>query len=222
MSLTTPPDAWESTFDFMLTEWITLESPLVQADWDVAFASMVAEAAELKRRGDWRSGKRTLLAELGLQYQEVLMCRGLAWLLTPDAWHGLGTLFLTEFLTSLEQPTHGADRAVITLEEARAATRADLVLRYPGGVVLLEAKILAGEQATQADRLAREWAGEHPTLVFLTRSGRAPLTAVESAGLWRSLSWLDIARMAESAASRASQPSPGALDLIETLKRYGG
>lgn len=213
---------WEPTFDLMTSEWQGLDTPSVDVDWDAALAVMLTEMADLKRRGEWRTGKRTLLGQLGINYQEVLMCKGLAWLLSPDAWHGLGDLFLLEFLGTLGLPEDGADRAVVVVEESRGDTRADLVVRFSATTVVLEAKIFALEQPQQADRLAMGWADEDPTLVFLTPAGRMPQTAVASAGQWRCLSWSAIADMAERAVSRASNPSAGALDLVETLRRNGG
>ena len=50
--------------------------------------------------------------------------------------------------------------------------------------VLIEAKIWALEQRQQADRLADEW-GEGTHLVFLTREGNYPSTAVTSRDRWR-------------------------------------
>lgn len=62
--------------------------------------------------------------------------------------------------------------------------------------VIIEAKVLAGEQTEQADRLYKHWADEEPTLVFLTRTGHMPYTAVASVDRWAVCTWRDIAQLA--------------------------
>ena len=156
-----------------------------------------------------------------MHHSEVLLCRGLAWLLTPDGWHGLGTRFLTGMLSALGIPSEGAEKAVVAVEETRGATRADVVVRLPEATLLIEAKVFAGEQQMQCDRLAAEWEHETPTLVFLTRRGTEPTSAVDSAGAWHTITWRQIATIAR-AARAPEEPSPGALDFIETLEQYGG
>ncbi len=49
-----------------------------------------------------------------------------------------------------------------------------------------------------------------------------PVTAIESMGMWRTLTWRQLAGIAESAGMAASAASNGALEFIETLKEYGG
>lgn len=214
----------EATYQVMLTEWHSLGSlEVARVDaWQSILVGMREEMLDLRSRGLWRSGGRTLMRQFGLQHDEVMLCRGLAWLLTPDGWHGLGDVFLKGLLNALALPTDGVERATVSLEEVRSLTRADIVVRYPGACVLIEAKVFAGEQLTQADRLAREWDEEDPHLVFLTRDGRRPVTARESAGRWTCLRWSDLVTLAESAVQVELAPSPGALELIHTWKHYGG
>lgn len=192
---------------------------LVQ-QWENSLAQARDTEQKMRADGRWRNGHRTLLAELGVQHHEVILCRALAWLLRPEGWHGLGARVFTSLLTRLDLPSEDAARAVVTLEEGREDARADIVIRYGAHCVLIEAKVGAGEQPTQCDRLADLWAAESPTLVFLTRSGYQPLTAITSRQLWRTLSWADIADIAHNAASEAADPAPGALEFIETLQHY--
>ena len=50
-----------------------------KADWDRRFGEMVADMTRLQRADRWRSGPRTLLAALGLQYDELKLTAALAW-----------------------------------------------------------------------------------------------------------------------------------------------
>lgn len=214
----------EATYETMLAEWVRTQIPAgTPVDtWETSLSTMRAEMLELRSGGMWRTGGVTLLRQLGLQHNEVILCRGLSWLLTPDGWHGLGDAFLRRFVDALALPTESVDRATVSLEELRGGTRADIVVRYPGACVLIEAKVFAGEQPGQADRLAREWDEENPHLIFLTREGREPLTAVESAGRWSAIRWSDLATLASTVVQGDVRASSGALELIETWKNYGG
>lgn len=215
--------AWPGTYDVMLQEWLGDPAQREPApSWNNMLLSMTMEMNQLRAEGRWRTGGRTLLHELGVHHSEVLLCRGLAWLLTPDGWHGLGTRFLIGMLSALGLPSEGAEKAVVAVEETRGATRADVVVRLPEATLLIEAKVFAGEQQLQCDRLAAEWAHETPTLVFLTRGGTEPTSAVDSAGAWHTITWRQIATIAAAAAQAPAEPSHGALDFIETLEQYGG
>src|SRR5688500_9582883 len=88
----------QEVFEALRTEWYGETDGLVARDAE--FARLTDEW----RAVEWRSGGRTLLAALGLQYQEVPLCRGLAWLLDPQGGHGLGRHFLDAFLASLDPP----------------------------------------------------------------------------------------------------------------------
>ena len=46
-----------------------------------------------------------MLHALGIRHREVYLTAGLAWLLDPDGWHGLGNQVLTGLLTELGLPT---------------------------------------------------------------------------------------------------------------------
>lgn len=215
--------SWPGIYEVMLQQWLGHSD---QRDptpsWSNVLLSMTAEMNQLRAEGRWRTGGRTLLHELGVHHREVLLCRGLAWLLTPDGWHGLGPRFLTGMLAALGTPSEGVEQAVVAVEETRGDTRADVIVRLPEATLIIEAKVFAGEQQMQCDRLAAEWAHETPTLVYLTRGGTEPVSAVDSAGAWHTLTWRQIATIAAAAARAPAEPSHGALEFIETLEHYGG
>ncbi|GAB2776285.1 hypothetical protein GCM10027039_41920 [Terrabacter koreensis] len=198
-------------FDRLHTEWMQASSG---GSWESEFSRLIEEW----RAVEWRSGGKTLLAALGLQFDEVALCRGLAWLLDPEGGHAMGRHPLHALLSSLDLPVADDAAVEIRVEEARADTRADVVVRVGGRTVVLEAKVLASEQPRQADRLYEHWASENLTLVFLTRTGHAPRTADISAGLWKARAWRDMATLLRNVADGAGlNPSAGAREFIETI-----
>lgn len=210
-------DEAEGLLAQMSEEW-----NVVLTGWEQSIDSMRREAAALRDQGQWRGGHRTLMHALGFQHREVHLTAGLAWLLDPDGWHGLGSKVLSGLLMRLGLPPAIDYPVSVAVEETRSGgeTRADLVVRMPSLMLLIEAKVYADEQPGQCDRLAEAWADEKPTLVFLTLDGRFPYTAVTSAGLWHQMAWPQVAAVIADAA-RASDCAPGVLDLLATIEIFG-
>jgi hypothetical protein len=220
-------DEAEGQLARMAEEWnAVLASPIgeqaVLADWEQSIDSMRREAAFLRDQGRWRGGYRTLMHALGIQHREVYLTAGLAWLLDPDGWHGLGSKVLSELLVQLGLPSAIDYPVRVAVEESRSGgeTRADLVVRMPGVTLLIESKVYADEQPGQCDRLADAWVTEQPTLVFLTLDGRPPRTAITSAALWHRMAWLQVAAIIADAA-RVSDCAPGVRDLLATIEIFG-
>jgi hypothetical protein len=86
---------------------------------------------------------------------------------------------------------------------------------------LFEAKVYSGEEPEQCDRLARAWGPEVPTLVFLTRNGRLPLTAIQSAGQWQLLTWAQVGAVIGAAIDKVPDCAPGAHELLTTIETFG-
>ena len=128
----------------------------VIGSWEQSIDSMRREADSLRDEGRWRGGHRTLMHALGVQHREVFLTAGLAWLLDPDGWHGLGSRVLTGLIGQLGLPPTVSYPVSVAVEETRSGgkTRADLVVRMPGVTLLIEAKVYADEQPGQCDRLA--------------------------------------------------------------------
>jgi hypothetical protein len=203
----------------MQNEWRALAADSPIDSWERTRASMSEEVAALQAAGRWRSGERSLLAALGLADDERKLCTALRWLLQPHGHHGLGYALLRLLWERLDVQPENEHPVTATREERRGGTIADLVVRAPGAVVLIEAKVHAGEQEEQCDRLGALWAHEAPTLVFLTRDGRAPDTADRTAGQWTPLTWSEVADLTEQAARHVARPAGGVLDFIDTLRR---
>jgi PD-(D/E)XK nuclease superfamily len=186
-------------------------------------SSMHSEVNDLRDEGRWRGGKHTLMQVLGIHYLELPLTAGLAWLLDPDGWHGLGGHVLSGLLDHLGLPPVVAHPVTVTREEARPAwqTRADLLVRMPGSTLLFEAKVFSGEEDEQCDRLSKAWEPEAPTRVFLTLDGRAPLTAVHSRGQWYPLTWTQVGVIIRDAIDRAPDCAPGAREFLATIEMMG-
>jgi PD-(D/E)XK nuclease superfamily len=220
-------DEAEGRLAQMSEEWNAVlassaDDQAVLADWEQSIDSMRREADFLRDQGRWRGGHRTLMYALGIQHREVFLTAGLAWLLDPDGWHGLGSRVLSGLLGQLGLPPVVSYPVSVAVEETRSGgeTRADLVVRMPGLTLVIEAKVYAYEQPDQCDRLADAWAAETPTLVFLTLDGRLPGTASTSRALWRRLSWSQVAAVIADAA-RPSDCAPGVLELLATIEISG-
>lgn len=186
-------------------------------------SSMHSEVDNLRSERRWRGGKRTLMHALGIHYKELPLTAGLAWLLDPDGWHGLGSRVLSGLLDQLGLPTEVIRPVTVSTEEARPAwqTRADLVVRMPRTTLLFEAKVFSDEEEKQCDRLSKAWEPEAPTRVFLTMDGRLPLTAVHSRGQWHSLTWTQVGVVIRDAIDRVQDCAPGARDFLATIEMMG-
>jgi hypothetical protein len=209
-------------------EWDTVlassaDDRAVPPDWELSIASLWREVACLRDRGRWRGGHRTLMHAMGIQHREVYLTAGLAWLLDPDGWHGLGNKVLSGLLVQLGLPAAIEHPVTVASEETRSEweTRADLVARMPGVTLLVEAKFYADEQPCQCDRLAGAWAPEKPSLVFLTIDGHPPRTAVRSAALWQLLTWTQMGTIIANAVADTPDCAPGVRDLLATIEIFG-
>ncbi|MDZ5446906.1 hypothetical protein U2F26_29965 [Micromonospora sp. 4G57] len=124
---------------------------------------------------------------------------------------------MKELFNRLNLPFDASARVRVVREEPRYTsggkkTPADLVVRVGNVCVLFEAKVNAGEHGDQCARLARLWANEAATLVYLTRPGASHVRRG-----WRSLTW---AQIADIMAPLAQRGSAGARDFLETLQTF--
>ena len=227
-----PPDdavqVWRNHHAEAASDWAAVTAveqardSAVVPQWTLRLEHLRAAQRDLVQAGRWRSGPRTLLAALDLQYRELAMTAGLAWLLRPDGHHGLGSSVLSALLTHLGFNGTVGDLGVrVVLEEQREGTRADLVVYSDAWTVVVEAKTFAVEQNRQLDRLYGHWCDEpDPHFVFLTRGPQTPISAVDSRERWEALAWQQVAVMAREAATAMTGVAPGVYDYIATLEAY--
>lgn len=171
--------------------------------WAAAIEGMLVVQRGLAAEGRWSAGPASLMEVLEIERNEVANCRVVRWLLDPIARHGIGSTLLVELAREVEfdiedttackveteVSRNEADGKAVGNESTRATTRADIVVTsVDGNVLVIEAKIDAGEQPEQAARLERNWP-EADRFVFLTTEGtRMPRTQTDAAR-WRPLAW---------------------------------
>jgi len=221
-------DTWLERHQSLKREWRAIgvaeqaHGAAAIGKWQSRLGQMRGTQQALVEAGRWRGGPRTLLAAIDMQYRELAMTAGLAWLLRPDGHHGLGPAVLTGLCKQLGIAADGAGAGVrIALEDQRDETRADLVVYGADWTIVVEAKTFASEQKRQLDRLYDHWRREPgPCFVFLTRGERVPTTAVDSSGHWQELTWQQVAEVALAAANSMAGVAPGVHDYIATLEAY--
>lgn len=150
--------------------------------WKEALGELIAKRAMLVERGEWhRHGPGDLLSLAGFGRTELAHTAVLGWLCSSAREHGLGSAFLDGVLVEVGlEPVPPADRKLVrvTTEETRAHRRADVIVRFPGCTLVIEAKVDADESPDQCDDLFTLFADEPDVqFVFLTPSGRKPTTA---------------------------------------------
>ena len=118
---------------------------------------------------------------LGVNHKEVIMCRFLADLLSPDGMHGCGTLFLNTFFEEVLREHVNNERlmshtTVLTEYVIDDARRIDIVIRNAHFFIPIEVKIYADEQEGQCyDYYACALKyGNEAKVVYLTRFGTEP------------------------------------------------
>ena len=123
--------------------------------------------------------------------KEVVVCRILAELLSPAGRHGQGGAYLELFLKDcLEDHLKRSfsrdetDKAMVNRESNTGENRRmDLTIEVGGFIIPIEAKIYAGDLASQCSdyyHYARQRFGDEAKIVYLTRDGSVP--SVDSAG----------------------------------------
>jgi hypothetical protein len=146
----------------------------------------------------------------------------IAWLLDPYGRHGLGSSVLRRLLSLtfpevLEQTFHVL---AVEREVARGDTRADIVVWASTFTLVLENKVDAAEGIRQCDRLYERFSEETgPLFVFLSPSGRPPMTATgETAQFFRSISYKDLQLMMLEAVDETTAGGQGQFELLENYR----
>ncbi|WP_433934976.1 PD-(D/E)XK nuclease family protein [Sorangium cellulosum] len=212
------PEADEPRIADLATEWRAIvareqETRVTQvAAWETQLAEIRAEQEALLRDGHWVAGPDDLLSILGQSRQDLYHSALLAWLLDPQGRHGFGSGFLEALLRrcTSDRPTAELNRARPALEVSKGKVRADIVVAGPGLYLVIENKVDAREQPQQCDQLYESFGPEPGALfVFLSPSGRAPVTATGDAReAFKTMSYADIAVMLRDALACA--PGKGA------------
>jgi hypothetical protein len=174
---------------------------------------MAAARSRIVAAGGWTAGPSTLLGVLDLSRNEVQNCRVVRWLLDPLARHGFGAVLVKSLCDFFALPISQPELARVSAEITRDDTRADLVIEgLDGGrMLVIEAKIDAGEGDRQAHRLETLWP-EADRLGFLTVGGdRLPSTASDPAR-WLPISWEWFANEVTNILNGSQPEDPRAID----------
>jgi hypothetical protein len=116
---------------------------------------------------------------LGIEENESVHSNFLAWLLTPQEHHGLGTVLIEKMLQRIASKEgycslDGVDfsKLVVKREESGETGRLDIRIFDPDGLFqcIIENKIRSGEVEKQTNRYYEEWSGyyQKELFVFLT------------------------------------------------------
>ncbi len=152
---------------------------------------------------------------IGLERSELKHCAFVAWLLNPFASHNQGARFLRHLVkaAAMDELTAfiGDHDFKVIAEDAYSEGRVDIVVKSRHFLLMIEAKIDAGEQKAQIKRyrqvLAHEARVHHvpkarQKLIFLTLDGKKPLTGEVDA----MLSWHQVAQAARAFAAECVSP----------------
>jgi hypothetical protein len=194
----------QATYEEMVAAWARLQTQTESrrlGEWSEAFERIARRQAELVAAGQWVSGPSDTMHLLRVNDLELMHSRMVGWLLTPTGRHRLGGRILASILQAgwPGQPVLAASRAVVRLEVAMSATRADIVAYMPEGILVIENKVWASEDVAQCESLYEDWAGSHSDVRFLllTRDGLPPTSTRTQAVAdeWRNLSYRSFATL---------------------------
>ena len=118
---------------------------------------------------------------LGVEYNEVIVCRFIGDLLDPKGRHGLGCMplkyFINDVLNGSAAEDKGLENASVKLEEhIDNDRRIDIVIYWQEKKYPLEVKIWAGDQPKQLEDYYRYCFGDNKgnKIYYLTPNGRDP------------------------------------------------
>lgn len=215
---------WESDLAALAGRWLQVrhEGERRQAqNWSRDLARLRDEMRSAQASGRWRTGPADMLGVLERDRSELSHSRMLSWLLDPLGQHGLQARFAAELLwaAGLGVPPD-LDFAIVKLEVARTESRADVVVELPSGGFVIENKVDAVESPAQCERIASDYPSASVGLIFLSPSGRPPVTAGSSAPRWHTLSWRSV-RIALEATAGIEAGAGGRVvgDYLTTLRR---
>ena len=177
-----------------------------------------------------------LFQVLGIETNELRHSAFLAWMLDPNASHGLGVYFLRKFLSLAATRASAYEIGVITpvqvdswgLASSRVETERhhiDILItdEEDGAVVAIENKIYSSEHGNQLARyrqtVERDYPSLSPLYIFLTVDGDQPY-GEEDASYYVPMSYGDIAELITQTLEDRSTSL--AMDVQAALTQYVG
>ncbi len=214
-----------TAFDLMLTDWQEIQSAKLNRrkemesaklrHWEAVKDQMQEQQAILEREGNWPGTETDLLSIIDREHWETYHCKILAWLLNSTSPHGLGDAFLRKFveLSGVKVPDDLSKVYAVCEESTEAGkTRADIVIRGPNLLIVVEVKLNAKEQDDQCGRLYRNYKKKRSTarFVFLTLKSAKPKSGTpEELEQFRHLRLSAVHEALSTCMKDVSSPLPG-------------
>jgi hypothetical protein len=222
---TTPREPFsDGLVEALEDEWRQVAQPRVDVqEWRSEFDKLVGEYGEIRARGAWVSGRADFMGILGLGRAELIHSAMLAWILDPEGRHGFGRRFLDQIVSSHIPDLDPATFRVwdVQREVQQLETRADIIVWGDSTTIVIEVKVDAGEGPRQCDRLYQRFSDTpDPKFVFLTPSGRPPITATGNAvGAFVPVSFADVREILQVVLAEGSNGDGVgvATDYLQTL-----
>ena len=226
----TPVDqvrSWELRIRAIQRDWdeiLARRTRALLADWRGTMSQMRRQHDRLVSAGLWVTGPSDFLEIIGLARNENTHSRMLKWLLTPTGRHGLGCALVRRLVEHCRGTPAPAPLSVreVNFSQWRNKREADLVVWGDNFTLVIENKVDADEQPDQCDDLYSNFKNEIAALfLFLTPDGRVPDTATAPCAkrAFRSLSWLEVRKMIETALAE-SPPASEAADAVVVVRNY--
>ena len=220
----------DALVDDLEVEWraVAAASARSVGEWDEAFGSVAAEYRVLEESGRWATGPDDAMTLLGMGRTELAHSTMLAWLLRPDASHGLGAgLFRRLVAAVIPDVADPGPVELVRCEVSRDDTRADIVVWAGRVTLIIENKVDAGEGIRQCERLHRHFSNEpNPRFLFLTPDGSPPATAGVVVEEFVPVSYRTVVRVLAAALDEARRPGPPgrevAASYLRTCRRMFG
>lgn len=136
----------------------------------------------LKSCGGWRKTHFNLFEILGVQRREEPHSDIIAWLINPEETHGLGNVFLQEFIKKIFNLELPFDSQIKVFRESqKGGDRPDIIVEGNNWLLIIENKIDSSENNSQTLRYANRWRktggiNKNVFLVYLSPDGRTPIS----------------------------------------------
>ncbi len=197
---------------------------MTAGEWEEQFAALEREELQLRRDGMWVRGRKDFMGVLGIERGELAHSTMIAWLLDPIGSHGLAAAPLTWMLDRAAVTPHGEIvDAVVRREAWGHQCIADIVVTGGGWRLVIENKVDAGEGRCQCEILYRAFNDDHTGFLFLTPTGRAPVSCCSEAceEAWRTVGYRDVRALLRTLLAEGAT-DPGSLiawDYVRTLEQ---
>ena len=192
------------------------ETRLARHELDLYYAVMEAKIEHDRQSLAEFNPNLNVWEAVNLARSELKHCSFLRWLLDPRGSHYQGDLFLKRFIERFSEsfpkeiPKEELSSCKVKSEDSdNAAGRVDISITGRSFIIVIEAKIDAGEQEAQLKRYGN--ISENVVIVFLTKDGRKPTTG--DAHLC--IAWKDIGEICKEFVKECKNPW-----LAELVRQY--